>query len=210
MTRKAKAAKVPREDNLQDTKELNEGRERAQLALHPAANAAGVVESYGKAPFSAPKANELAIVLVDSFNKLEKGSMAQCEAMLFGQANALQSIFTSLARRAICQEQLLQYETHLRLALKAQNQCRATLETLAAIKNPPVVFAKQANIAAGPQQVNNGVDPSRAGKNEIEQSKLSGGNHELLPDTRASQAESRIDPPVGAVEEFDRAEVGGG
>jgi hypothetical protein len=29
----------------------------------------------------------------------------------------------------------------------AQIQCRATLETLTAIKNPPVVFAKQANIA---------------------------------------------------------------
>ena len=46
----------------------------------------------------------------------------------------------------------------LRLALKAQGQCRATLETLAALKNPPAaVFAQQANIAHGPQQVNNGV-----------------------------------------------------
>ena len=50
----------------------------------------------------------------------------------------------------------------MRLALKAQGQCRATLETLAAIKNPPVVFARQANIAHGPQQVNNGVAPERA------------------------------------------------
>jgi hypothetical protein len=37
------------------------------------------------------------------------------------------------------------------LALKAQSQCRATLETLAAIKNPqPVAFVRQANIAHGP------------------------------------------------------------
>ena len=43
----------------------------------------------------------------------------------------------------------------MRLALKAQAQCRSTIETLAAIKNPPVVFARQANIANGPQQVNN-------------------------------------------------------
>ena len=43
------------------------------------------------------------------------------------------------------------------LALKAQAQCRATLEALAEIKNPrPVSFVKQANIANGPQQVNNG------------------------------------------------------
>jgi hypothetical protein len=31
------------------------------------------------------------------------------------------------------------------------------LETLANIKNPPVVFARQANISNGPQQVNNGA-----------------------------------------------------
>lgn len=46
-------------------------------------------------------------------------------------------------------------DTYMRLALRAQNQCRTTLETLATIKNPPVVFAKQANIAHGHQQVNN-------------------------------------------------------
>jgi len=40
-------------------------------------------------------------------------------------------------------------DTDMRLALRAQSQCRATLETLAAIKNPPVVFANQANIAHG-------------------------------------------------------------
>ena len=48
-------------------------------------------------------------------------------------------------------EYLLATETYLRLALKAQSQCRATLETLAAIKNPPVIFAKQANVTTGPQ-----------------------------------------------------------
>lgn len=42
-------------------------------------------------------------------------------------------------------------DTYLRLALKAQAQCRATLQTLAEIKNPrPVAFVKQANIAHGP------------------------------------------------------------
>jgi len=43
--------------------------------------------------------------------------------------------------------------------MKAQNQCRMTLETLAAIKKPPVVFARQANInqGNGNQQVKNGT-----------------------------------------------------
>jgi hypothetical protein len=57
----------------------------------------------------------------------------------------------------------------MRLALKAQSQCRATLETAAAMKNSqPVAFVRQANVAHGPQQVNNSAANSgealRAGK----------------------------------------------
>lgn len=51
-----------------------------------------------------------------------------------------------------------QKDRFMRLGLKAQDQCRHTLETLAVMKNPPV-FARQANIANGPQQVNNGHAP---------------------------------------------------
>ena len=41
--------------------------------------------------------------------------------------------------------------------MKTQSQYRSTIETLPAMKYPPVVFARQANIANGPKQVNNGV-----------------------------------------------------
>jgi hypothetical protein len=79
--------------------------------------------------------------------------------MLNAQAVSLNSIFAELARRSALNvgEHMDAMERYMRLALKAQGQCRATLETLAAIKNPPVVFARQANISNGPQQVNNGV-----------------------------------------------------
>jgi hypothetical protein len=46
-------------------------------------------------------------------------------------------------------------------AFKAQAQCRATFETIALSKNPPV-FARQANIAQGPQQINNTMSVARA------------------------------------------------
>lgn len=48
---------------------------------------------------------------------------------------------------------------YLRLALKHRIKVRMTLETLAKIKNPPVIFAKQANInqGSGNQQVNKGT-----------------------------------------------------
>src|SRR4029453_2242161 len=98
---------------------------------------------------------------------------------------------------------------NLRIGLRAQSQCRATSETLAALKNPAsVAFVRQANIAHGPQQVNNSTHaPSRPRENEITPNKLSGGSDELLPDTRTSAAAGGINPRVEAVEEIDGAKV---
>ena len=89
---------------------------------------------------------------------VNRGDFAVSEKMLNGQAVALNAMFGELARRAALNmgEHLSAAETYMRLALKSQAQCRATIETLAAMKNPPVVFARQANISNGPQQVNNG------------------------------------------------------
>ena len=74
------------------------------------------------------------------------------------QATALQSLFSRLAARAIGWDELEPFEAYMRMALRAQAQCRATLETLAAIKNPPVVFAQAGERRRhGPQQINNGM-----------------------------------------------------
>jgi hypothetical protein len=86
------------------------------------------------------------------------GSLEQCETMLVAQASALNVIFCETARKARLNlgSHLQAAELYMRLALKAQAQCRATLEALLAMKNPPVVFARQANINhGGQQQVNN-------------------------------------------------------
>ena len=74
------------------------------------------------------------------------------EAMLSGQASALQAMFVRLSERAMEQTLMPNLEGFMRLALRAQSQCRATLETLAVLKNPPVVYAKQANVTTGPQE----------------------------------------------------------
>jgi hypothetical protein len=98
---------------------------------------------------------------------VQDGDMRPVEAMLFSQAVTLETVFTSLAQRAALNagEYIGATDTYMRLALRAQAQCRATLEALAEIKNPrPVAFVKQANISGGHQQVNNGVQPTqRAG-----------------------------------------------
>jgi hypothetical protein len=115
---------------------------------------------------------------------VNRGDMAQAEAMLINQASALQSLFTNLTERGLVQSLMPNIEGFMRLALRAQSQCRATLETLAAIKNPPIVYARQANVTTGPQQINNGTAAtSRGRENEIDQNELTGGGNELLPDT---------------------------
>jgi hypothetical protein len=97
------------------------------------------------------------------------GDLARAEALLTAQAHTLDQIFNNLARRAAVNagEYMGACETYLRLALKAQSQCRATVEALATIKNPQrVAFVQQANIAHGPQQVNNAAGPDEQPRKE--------------------------------------------
>jgi hypothetical protein len=133
-----------------------------------------------------------------------RGDFAQTEAMLINQAGALQTLFARLTERAMVQEHMPNIEGFMRMALRAQNQCRATLETLATIKNPPVVFAKQANInqGCGNQQVNNGTPApaSHAGKNVIQQNELLEVQHgSETVDTQATSAAIRKNQTVEAV-----------
>lgn len=123
-----------------------------------AANA-GLVVKFSQAEHGELSLNDMVTSLRETGNAVNGGDLKAAEQMLSAQAVSLNSIFAELARRAAVNmgEYMDATERYMRLALKAQGQCRATLETLAAIKNPPVVFAKQANISNGPQQVNNGV-----------------------------------------------------
>jgi hypothetical protein len=95
-----------------------------------------------------------------------RNDLSQAEAMLMNQATALQTLFARMAERATSAEYLPSFEAYMRTALKAQSQCRATLETLATIKNPPIVYAKQANVTTGPQQINNHSANSLIRENE--------------------------------------------
>lgn len=102
--------------------------------------------------------SDLSQGLLKRMDAVTDGDMKGVERMLFGQAMTLQTIFTALSRRAANADQLPQFQSAMSMAFKAQAQCRATLEALAEIKNPrAVAFVRQANIANGPQQVNNGM-----------------------------------------------------
>lgn len=150
-----------------------------------------------------PKIDALLGELVDKTKAVTDGNMVPVEAMLYGQAVTLQGMFTNLARRAAGQEYLKQFQAYMTLALKAQAQCRATLEALAEIKNPrPVAFVRQANFANGPQQVNNATStrpPARTEQDGNLQNGLLEAPREQWLDTRAQGKAGGANPALETV-----------
>ena len=128
---------------------------------------------------------------------VSNGDLQQVEGMLINQATALQGLFARLTEKAMTSKYMTNLEGYMRLALRAQSQCRATLKTLSEIKNPPTVYAQQANIAQGHQQVNNMASCPLADENAQTQllEKLDGKRL----DNGATEASGRADQDMEAV-----------
>lgn len=181
-------------------------KKQSHSAMNSRSNSTLVVEAYGKKVWGELDLQTIYNELSDKCRVVFSGDTHPSESLLFSQAKALDAMFAALSCRALSQDYLEQFDTNLRLALKAQNQCRMTLETLAAIKNPPVVFAKQANIAHGNQQVNNegtvASAPVRARVRQIESkpNELLGHDHGKRVDTGATGKAGRSNKAVATVE----------
>ncbi len=181
----------------------------AKTALRPSVSGGIAIKAFGRNYGDDLELGALVGELSAQAKRAEQGDLKRAEAMLMVQAHTLDAIFNELGRRAAMNmgEYLGATETYLRLALKAQSQCRATLETLAAIKNPqPVAFVRQANIAAGPQQINNGMAaPSRTRESESPPSKLLEANDGERMDTGAASAPGGANQDMEAVAAVHRA-----
>lgn len=179
--------------------------------IGPVGSARVVIEEFGKRMWGEMDFQALNDNLAEKCGMVNAGNLGPAENMLFLQAKSLETIFSTLACRAMRQEFLEQFEVNLKLALRAQSQCRATLETLAALKNPPVVFAKQANIANGPQQVNNGNlrtstrVGAHAGETGNKPNELLEHDHGQRLDTGATGTAGRSDKAMAAMEVIDGA-----
>ncbi len=104
--------------------------------------------------------------LEETVAAVQRGELGHAEALLMAQAVTLNTIFARCAVQASRNfegQHLEGTERYLRLALKAQSQCRTTIETLAILKNPTTIFARQANIARGLQVNNTQVNTAPAG-----------------------------------------------
>jgi len=191
------------------TKGQSEAQAIAEISISPSVQAALTLKDYGIS-FENLELMSLVEELRHQIGQTIDGDLDRAEAMLTTQAHALDSIFGNLARRAINSEYMSVLETYLKLGLRAQSQCRATLETLAAIKNPVGrAYVGQANFAHN-QQINNKAESSRTRENQNPPNELL-ENTEHEPDkwlaTGAPQEAVGADSNVETVEEIDGSKV---
>lgn len=157
--RDSRALEIP------STAEETRGQSAARAIAGPTLGSAIAAYGFATGTMGDVDLTELAKLITKQARAATDGDLSHGEMMLASQAAALNLIFCDMARRAADNrgDYPLAFDRYIKIALKAQAQCRTTLETLAAIKNPPVVYARQANVAAGPQQVNNyGADNAHA------------------------------------------------
>jgi hypothetical protein len=187
----------------------------AALLINPGCTAAITLEAIRRGQIingTTPDVQALADALSKVVGDVHDGNMRRAETMLVAQAHTLDTLFHSLAARSAANSRegyLDAADRYMRLALRAQNQARATLETLSLVKNPPqATFVRQANIAHGPQQVNNSAAavPSRAGESQNTPNSLLEQQHGERLDTLTTKAAGSTDPAMATVGENERAE----
>jgi len=145
----------------------------------------------------------------DNIKAANDGNMDDLVGMLTAQAGALNAMFNHFARHANKATQLPHLDVYTRMAMKAQSQCRTTIEAIAEIKFPKrATFIKQANIArsqqvnnARQQQVNNGAgaESSPREKNVTPSNKLLEEQHGERLDGGAPGAAGGKDTHLEAV-----------
>jgi len=141
------------------------GQPLIDVALRPSLNAGAAIGTF-LTRCGPLNPIHIALALKAEMLEVAAGRLGRQEDTLVAQSHTLDALFSHLLQAAIAAKEMHKMETYMRLALKTQTQCRATIETLNLMKNPPsAMFVKQANVANGPQQINNGV---RAGAGEIE------------------------------------------
>ena len=128
----------------------------AKVNLKASCMSAVLSEAYASKLFPEVDLIDAIDCLRDKIKGITDGDMQPIEAMLIGQAQALQTMFVYLGKQAVEKTSLPQYTAFMNMALKAQSQSRATIQALTELKYPKqATFVKQANIANGHQQINN-------------------------------------------------------
>jgi len=140
-------------------------RVKAKVCLSGALPNASTAHDYSADLLQGLDVKDFVSQMNENIQAANDGCMDGLVGMLTAQAGALNAMFNHFARRASTATQMPHLDAYTRLAMKAQSQCRSTVEAIAEIKFPKrATFIKQANIArrqqvnnAHQQQVNNGA-----------------------------------------------------
>lgn len=151
------SATKPRGDKVLEVKgDDGESREAtiARLALTPGIRHAALGNSFAASLFSPNHSlaiTDSAALFGDAMARARQGDKAFASDILAAQAMALDTMFTELAGRSFAN--LGQYvdaaERYMKLALKAQANCRATLEALAKLHQPREQIVKHVHVNEG-------------------------------------------------------------
>jgi hypothetical protein len=182
------------------------------MVMRPTVQGALTLEYYDKG-FGELDTCALVAALGEQVQAANDGDLDRAAGMLITQAHTLDAMFNDLARKAIKSGRLENLDTYMKLALRAQSQCRATLEALGELKNPrATAFVNQANIAHGPQQVNNVPAPDsrtpRARKTKDRESELLEAHDDQWLDPGTTGTAGSVDPHLAALGKVDRTEDG--
>lgn len=167
---------------------------------------AQLLRRFGEKSLCTPLAiTESVLSLREAVKEVHRGDLRSAETVLVSQALALNMMFGTLAMRAEANigHNAEVTDRYMRLALKCQAQSARTLETLATLKNPPTVFARQANIAQQ-QVVNNGTPHAPAVETRSPPTGLCEDSDGERMDFRAPSTPSHVDSHLAAVGKVDR------
>jgi putative sterol carrier protein len=158
-----------------------ESKHYAKASLSASTMSAVLSADFSKSIFPDVNLADSISALSEKISTIQDGDMKPIEAMLIGQAQALQTMFVTLGRMAASKTSLPQYVAFMNMALKVQSQSRATIQALTELKYPKqATFVKQANIAGGNQQVNNATSthaPAPALENQNKPNELLEAQH---------------------------------
>ena len=193
------------------TQRKSNGAAGARLAYAASFNGARIAAAYQVSTAdpvrgdTTPGIQELLDELETVCKQTADGDLRLAESVLIAQAHALQAIFTHFATCARDQTGLPQLQAMMGIALKAQSQCKTTLQALVEVKYPrQLQFVRQQNVAVNQQINNKAQDASRAREIESEQNKLLEAEHGQWLDTGAKSAASAADTQLETVGELDR------
>ncbi|WP_339822790.1 hypothetical protein [uncultured Parasphingorhabdus sp.] len=161
MTKKtSKTAKTTAAHVLEITPEPGEaeGTSFARVSLDPVIRHANLAMSFASQAFgdgNKPSMMASTEALQSTVAKAEAGDMRVASRLLASQAVTLDTMFTELARRSA--NNMGSYpdaaDRYMRLALRAQSNCRATVDSLAKLHQPREQTVRHVHVNEGGQAV---------------------------------------------------------